>query len=178
MHNYKLMKDNETMLVNSTFLDEDDFKYVDKHRFNVKFTETSCSSFAKYILKFQNMRYQFELRTEPDIAPDGTKLEDKIYAYFTHPENIISNDICKIENDERKIITEILNYLICLSRLVSPAQAKTYFGFKYDARIMELFREIKNSFSINKLNVNRIQNSDCFNQLVKELNEWEDNHNE
>ena len=179
MHNYKLMEDNETILVSSTFLDEDDFKYIDKHRFNVKFTETQCGSFAKYVLKFQNMGYKFELRTEPDIAPDGTRLEDKIYAYFTHLENIISNDVYDIENDERKIITEVLNYLICLSRLVSSNDASKYFGFNFDGAIIDTFRAIKNDFQYNMLkpNVQKILNDSVYKQIVNELNEWEDNYN-
>ena len=112
MHNYKLLEDNETILVNTCFFDEEDVEYAVKHRFNIKYTEVRNTGFAEDIMMLQKLWYKFNLETEPDVAPDGTKLEDKIYAYFTHPENVISDDAHNIEDDERKIITEVLPPLI------------------------------------------------------------------
>jgi len=172
MHNYKLLEDNETLFVNSCFLDEDDFEYANKHRFNVEFTETGCGSFAKYILKFQNMGYRYELRTKPDIAPGGIKLDDKIYAYFTHPDNVISEEK-EINNDERIIITAILNYLLCLSRLVSPIEAERAFGFNFDGAIIDLFINVKNKFFDNNLDIKQIINNELYEQIVHELDEME-----
>lgn len=174
MHGYKLLEDNETLLVNSCFFDEEDFAYANKHRFNIKYTEVGSSGFAKDILKLQNCGYKFELKTEPDFAPDGLKLEDKIYAYFTHPDNDENEKInTNVINDERIIITEILNYLICLSRLVSPEQAKKYYGFNYDGANIDLFREIKNKFYSGNLNVDVILNNNLYKQIVHELDEME-----
>ena len=173
MHNYKLLKDNETLLVNTCFFDEEDAEYAFKHRFNIKYTEVRNTGFAEDTMLLQNAGYKFELKTEPDVAPDGTKLEDNIYAYYTHPDNLPKD----ISNDERIIITEILNYLICLSRLVSPEQAKKYYGFNYDGVNIDLFREIKNKFYSGNLNVDVILNNTIYNRIINELNEWEDNYN-
>ena len=120
------------------------------------------------------------LRQNLIMPPDGLKLEDKIYAYFTHPENVIFNDVYNIENDERKIITEVLNYLICLSRLVSSNDASKHFGFNFDEAIIDTFRAIKNDFQCNMLkpNVQKILNDSVYKQIVNESNELEDNCNE
>lgn len=179
MHNYKLLEDNETLLVNTCFFDEEDAEYAFKHRFNIKYTEVRNTGFAEDTMLLQKLGYKFNLETEPDVAPDGTKLKDKIYAYYTHPENIISNDVYNIENDERKIITEVLNYLICLSRLVSSNDASKHFGFNFDGAIIDTFRAIKNDFQYNMLkpNVQKILNDSIYKQIVNELNEWEDNYN-
>ena len=176
MHPYKLKDDNITLFVNSCFLDEDDFEYANKHRFNVEFTETNCGSFAEYILKFQNMGYMFELRTKPDIAPGGIKLDDKIYAYFTHPGNINREGIIYNKN-EITIIVEVLNYLICLSRLVSSNDASRYFGFNFDGAYIDLFREIKNKFYYGNLHSPTILNNEIYKHMIEELNNMEDNYN-
>ena len=179
MHAYKLMNDNETLLVNTCFFDEEDAEYAFKHRFNIKYTEVRNTGFAEDTLMLQKMGYKFNLETEPDIAPDGTKLSDKIYAYYIHPDNIISEEICTIKDNERIIITTILNYLICLSRLVSPVDAQRAFGFNFDGAIIDTFRDIKNDFQYNMLkpNVQKILNDSIYKQIVNELNEWENNYN-
>ena len=174
MHAYKLMDDNITMLVNSTFFDEEDLAYVNKHRFNVMFTEVRSSIFVKRILNFQKCGYKFELRTEPDFAPDGLRLEDKIYAYFTHPDNIEKSENTELTLEERNIITDVLNYLICLSRLVSPVDANRAFGFKFDGAYIDLFRKIKNSFKDNELNVDSIKQNYTFKQMFEELDNLEE----
>ena len=39
MHDYKLMKeDNTTLLFNSSFVDDEDIEYANKHSFNVLYT--------------------------------------------------------------------------------------------------------------------------------------------
>lgn len=173
---YKIMNDNITLLVNHCFFDEEDLAYADKHRFNVKYTEVRSTGFAKLILQFQNHGYKFSLKTEPDFAPDGLKLEDKICAYFTHPENIdedkdkANSDVI---DDERIIITGVLNYLICLSRLVSPAEAKKAFGFEFDGAIIDLFVILKNNFFFNNLKIEDILNNKLYKHIVNELSEME-----
>lgn len=174
MHNYKLMEDNETMLVNTCFFDEEDCEYAFKRRFNIKYTEVRNTGFAADTMLLQNKGYKFELKTEPDVAPDGTKLEDKIYAYYTHPDNR--------REDEKTIVVEVLNYLICLSRLVSPNDAARHYGFEFDGAYIDLFRTIKNDFEHNMLTPNKISQilkNKVYKNVVEELdnlksiiNEW------
>ena len=142
MHNYKLLEDNETLLVNTCFFDEEDAKYAFKHRFNIKYTEVRNTGFAEDTMMLLKLGYKFGLETESDVAPDGTKLPDKIYAHFTHPDNVHREGIVYNKN-EIKIIVEVLNYLICLSRLVSPYDALKHFGFNFDGANIDLFKEKK-----------------------------------
>ena len=175
MHAYKLMDDNITMLVNTCFFDEEDVAYANKHRFNIKYTEVRNTGFAKDILELQKCGYKFELRTEPDFAPGGLRLEDKIYAYFTHPDNIEEHKDTNNEilNDERIIITAILNYLICLSRLVSPIDANKAFGFDFDGAIIDLFVNLKNNFFDNSMCIEDVLNNKLYKYIVTELDEME-----
>lgn len=174
MHAYKIMDDNVTMLVNSSFFDEEDLKYVNKHRFNVMLTEVRSTGFAERILHFQKYGYKFELRTEPNFAPDGLRLDDKILAYFTHPDNIDEDKSSnKVLDDERVIITTVLNYLLCLSRLVSPNDANKAFGFDFDGAIIDFFVNIKNNFFFNSLQIEEILNNKLYKFIVNELDEME-----
>ena len=174
MHTYKLMDDNITLLVNTCFFDEEDIAYANKHRFNIKYTEVRSTGFAEDILKLQNCGYKFELKTEPDFAPDGLKLEDKIYAYFTHSDNDENEKInADVTNDERIIVTAILNYLLCLSRLVSPVDAKMAFGFNFCGANIDLFVKLKNDFFDNNLNIKDIVNNGLYKNIVNELDEIE-----
>ena len=50
-YNYKFVKDSyTTLLYNSSFTDEEDINYADKHKFNILFTETNCSNVFKIIV--------------------------------------------------------------------------------------------------------------------------------
>lgn len=176
MHTYKLLEDKETLLVNTCFLDEEDVEYAFKHRFNIKYTEVRNTGFAEDTMILQNMGYKCELKTEQDVAPDGTKLPDKIYAYFTHPDNIHVEGIIYNKN-ERKIIIEVLNYLICLSRLISPYDALKYFGFNFNGAYIDLFKEIKHKFYYGNLNSQIIMNNEIYKQMINELDNMEDKIN-
>ena len=101
-----------------------------------------------------------------------------LHAKFIHPD--MSNNVYKIDDKERLIITEILNYLICLSRLISPNDASKHFGFDFDGAIIDTFRAIKNDFQYNMLkpNVQKILNDSIYKQIVNELNEWKDDCDE
>ena len=176
MHNYKLLEDNETLLVNNCFFDEEDAEYAFRHRFNIKYTEVRNTGFAEDTMILQNLGYTFSLKTEPDIAPDGTKLKDKIYACYVHPDNINREGIIYNKN-EITIIVEVLNYLICLSRLVSPNDAFRHFGFNFDSAYIDLFREIKNKFYYGNLNSPAILNNEIYKHVIEELNNMEDNYN-
>ena len=173
MNDHKLLEDKETLLVNTCFFDEEDTEYAFKHRFNIKYTEVRNTGFAEDMMMLQNMGYKCELKTEQDVAPDGTKLPDKIYAHFTHPDNMHREGIIYNKN-EIKIIVEVLNYLIYLSRLVSPYDALKHFGFNFDGAYIDLFKEIKNKFYYGNLNSPAILNNKIYKQIINELDNMED----
>ena len=83
MHNYKLMKeDNTTLLFNSCFVDDEDNEYAYYHKFSVIYTETKCSNIFDIITKFIDLGYTLEIIKKPQYAPDGTKLSPLLYAKF------------------------------------------------------------------------------------------------
>lgn len=86
-YNYKFVKDSYiTLLYNSSFTDEEDINYADKHKFNVLFTETSCSNVFKIIALFLERGYSLKIVTRKQFM-DGLELEPKYEALFVHPEN-------------------------------------------------------------------------------------------
>ena len=182
MHDYKLMKeDNTTLLFDSCFVDDEDIRYTYKHRFNILYTETSCCDTFKLIKKLMDLGYTLEVIEKEQFSfDDRIKLNPMLRAKFIHPENVRTNDVYNIEKDERKIITEVLNYLICLSRLVSSNDASKHFGFNFDGAIIDTFRTIKNDFQYNMLkpNVQKILNDSIYKQIVNELNKWKDDCDE
>ena len=98
MHNFQLLKDdNKTLLFNSCFIDKDDIQYAVDHRFNILYTETSCTNTFSYISQFLDLGYTLEVIKHPQYA-QGLKLNDKLYAKF------IYHDISATEN--YKYITE------------------------------------------------------------------------
>lgn len=98
MHNFKLLKDdNTTLLFNSCFIDKEDIQYAVDHRFNILYTETSCTNNFSYISQLLDLGYTLEVINHPQYAK-GLKLNDKLYAKF------IYHDINATEN--YKYITE------------------------------------------------------------------------
>lgn len=175
MHDYKLMKnDNTTLLFNNCFVDDEDIEYAYKHRFNILYTETSCCDTFKLIKKLMDLGYTLEVIEKEQFSFDGRiKLNPMLHAKFIHPENVNTDDVYNIENDERKIITEVLNYLICLSRLVSPNDATRYYGFEFDGAYIDLFRTIKNDFQHNMLNPKKILEDKIYKNMINELDNME-----
>ena len=175
MHDYKLMKnDNTTLLFNNCFVDDEDIEYAYKHRFNILYTETSCCDTFKLIKKLMDLGYTLEVIEKEQFSFDGRiKLNPMLHAKFIHPENVNTDDVYNIENDERKIITEVLNYLICLSRLVSPNDATRYYGFEFDGAYIDLFRTIKNDFQRNMLNPKKILEDKIYKNMINELDNME-----
>ena len=173
MHDYKLMKeDNTTLLFNSCFVDDEDIEYAYKHRFNILYTETSCCDTFKLIKKLMDLGYTLEVIEKEQFSFDGRiKLNPILYAKFIHPD--MSNNVYKIDDKERLIITEILNYLICLSRLVSPHNATRYYGFEFDGAYIDLFRTIKNDFQHNMLNPKKILEDKIYKNMINELDNME-----
>ena len=80
-HNFKLY-DEETLLFNSCFVDDEDIEYAHKHRFNVLYTETRYTDTFSLINRFTKMGYKMEIVEEQHKAPDGIALEPKLYAKF------------------------------------------------------------------------------------------------
>ena len=173
MHDYKLMKeDNTTLLFNSCFVDDEDIEYAYKHRFNILYTETSCCDTFKLIKKLMDLGYTLEVIEKEQFSFDGRiKLNPMLHAKFIHPD--MSNNVYKIDDKERLIITEILNYLICLSRLVSSNDASKYYGFEFDGAYIDLFRTIKNDFQHNMLNSKKILENKIYKSMINELNNME-----
>ena len=173
MHDYKLMKeDNTTLLFNSCFVDDEDIEYAYKHRFNILYTETSCCDTFKLIKKLMDLGYTLEVIEKEQFSFDGRiKLNPMLHAKFIHPD--MSNNVYKIDDKERLIITEILNYLICLSRLVSPNDATRYYGFEFDGAYIDLFRTVKNDFQHNMLNPKNILEDKIYKNMINELDNME-----
>ena len=178
MHDYKLMKeDNTTLLFNTCFVDDEDIEYAYKHRFNILYTETSCCDTFKLINRLTNLGYTLEVIEKEQFSFDGRiKLNPTLHAKFIHPD--ISNNVYKIDDKERLIITEILNYLICLSRLVSTHDAAKYYGFEFDGAYIDLFRTIKNDFQYNMLKPKKILNDKLYKNMISELDNMERETNE
>lgn len=92
-YNYKFVKDSyTTLLYNSSFTDEEDINYADKHKFNVLFTETNCSNVFKIIALFLDKGYTLRVIKRKQFV-DGLELEPKLEAWFIHPENKEENNI-------------------------------------------------------------------------------------
>ena len=89
MHDYKLMKeDNTTLLFNSCFVDDEDIEYAYKHRFNILYTETSCCDTFKLIKKLMDLGYTLEVIEKEQFSFDGRiKLNPMLHAKFIHPDN-------------------------------------------------------------------------------------------
>ena len=98
MHDYKLMKnDNTTLLFNSCFVDDEDIEYAYKHRFNILYTETSCCDTFKLIKKLMDLGYTLEVIEKEQFSFDGRiKLNPILYAKFIHPD--MSNNVYKIDD--------------------------------------------------------------------------------
>lgn len=172
MHDYKLMKnDDTTLLFNSCFVDDEDIEYAYKHRFNILYTETSCCDTFKLIKKLMDLGYTLEVIEKEQFSFDGRiKLNPTLHAKFIHPD--MSNNVYKIDDKERLIITEVLNYLICLSRLVSLTAARCC-GFEFDGAYIDLFRIIKNDFQHNMLNPKKILEDKIYKNMINELDNME-----
>lgn len=88
MHNYTLLKDDKsTLFWNSCFIDDEDIQYAIAHRFNVLYTETSCTDTFKLINKMLRNGYVLEIIEDPrSFISDGKEisLEPALYAKFIY----------------------------------------------------------------------------------------------
>lgn len=159
-----LVEDHSTIVSNSSFNDDlIDFAY--KHNFNIKYKNINHSNFEKDVLKLIKLGYSISFKKEI-ILPSFSGFEDRLYGLFIHPVNKLNCD----DKNERKIITECINYLLCLARLVSPSDALSMYNFKFDGYIIDFLKNIKDKYSNNTLNTNDILKSDTFKNIQIELN--------
>ena len=118
MHNFKLLKDdNTTLLFNSCFIDKEDIQYAVDHRFNILYTETSCTDTFSYISQLLDLGYTLEVIKHPQYA-QGLKLNDKLYAKF------IYHDINETEN-EKNVAKENNNEFSYVAPTVDPKYIST-----------------------------------------------------
>ncbi len=158
-----LVGDDSTLVSNSSFNDDlIDFAY--KHNFNIKYKNINHSNFEKDVLKLIKLGYIFNFEKETMHSFYG--VEDRLCGLFIHPVNKLNHD----DKNERKIITECINYLLCLARLVSPSDAISMYNFKFDGYIIDFLKNIKDNYSNNTLNTNDILKSDTFKNIQTELN--------
>ncbi len=158
-----LVGDDSTLVSNSSFNDDlIDFAY--KHNFNIKYKNINHSNFEKDVLKLIKLGYAFNFEKETVHSFYG--VEDRLCGLFIHPVNKLNHD----DKNERKIITECINYLLCLARLVSPSDAISMYNFKFDGYIIDFLKNIKDNYSNNTLNTNDILKSDTFKNIQTELN--------
>ena len=158
-----LVGDDSTLVSNSSFNDDlIDFAY--KHNFNIKYKNINHSNFEKDVLKLIKLGYIFNFEKETIHSFYG--VEDRLCGLFIHPVNKLNHD----DKNERKIITECINYLLCLARLVSPSDAISMYNFNCDGYIIDFLKNIKDNYSNNTLNTNDILKSDTFKNIQIELN--------
>ena len=90
MHNYLPMReDKSTVLWSTCFVDDEDIEYVVTHRFNVLYTETTCTDTFKLINKMLKKGYLLEIiEKENHFISDGKKipLEPTLHAKFIYRE--------------------------------------------------------------------------------------------
>ena len=111
MHDYKLMKeDNTTLLFNSCFVDDEDIEYAYKHRFNILYTETSCCDTFKLIKKLMDLGYTLEVIEKEQFSFDGRiKLNPMLHAKFIHPDN--SHDDKNLFDSSHPDLADVIKYV-------------------------------------------------------------------
>lgn len=130
MKKFEILNNDIALVTHSSFNNElIDFAY--NHNFNIKYENINHSNFEKDVLKLIDLGYSFNFEKEIIGTPYGCI--DSLYGVFIHPNNKFSHD----DKDERKIITECINYLLCLARLVSPSDAMSMYNFKFDGYIID-----------------------------------------
>ena len=158
-----LAGDDSTLVSNSSFNDElIDFAY--KPNFNLKCKNINHSNLEKDVLKLIKLGYSFNF--EKETIPSFYGFEDRIYGLFIHPVNKLNHN----DKDEHKIITDCINYLLCLARLVSPQNAASVYNFKFNGYTIDFLKSIKDSYANDTLNTSEIMKNDTFKNMQIELN--------
>ena len=75
-------EDSNTLILEHSFY-KPCLEYAVEHNLNVLYTETSSTGAVEIIYEFIEQGYTYELFKVPQYAPDGLKLNDKIYCRFT-----------------------------------------------------------------------------------------------
>ncbi len=163
MKKFEILNDNIALVTHSSFNDElIDFAY--SHNFNIKYENINHSNFEKDVLKLIDLGYSFNFEKEMIGTPYGCI--DSLYGMFIHPVNKINHN----DKDERKIITDCMNYLLCLARLVSPNDAAKYYNFEFDGCNIDFLRKVKDDYFNNMLNTKDILKNDIFKNIQIGLN--------
>lgn len=130
MHNFKLLKDdNTTLLFDSCFVDEEDIKYALHHRFNILFTETNCSDSFLLISRLLDCGYTLEVIKHPQYA-QGLKIDDKLYAKFIYHDIEKEKDITEKNNNTFDYVSPTLN-----TNYIPPASVYVNKADKYNDSI-------------------------------------------
>jgi len=82
LNKYK-MYDENTILFDCPYMDEEDVRYAIYHRFNIRFTETKSSNFIDILAYLLEKGYEFSVIKECNII-DGLELSPKLIALFTY----------------------------------------------------------------------------------------------
>lgn len=75
-------ENNDTLLLDHSFY-KSCLEYAVNHSLNVLYTETSSTGAVSIIYEFMKHGYAHKLYEVPQYAPDGLRLENKIYCRFT-----------------------------------------------------------------------------------------------
>ena len=71
-----------TLLLDHSFYKEC-LEYAEAHNLNVLYTNTTSTGSVETIMAFKKKGYSCELYEVPQYAPDGLRLNDKIFCRFT-----------------------------------------------------------------------------------------------
>lgn len=163
MKKVEILDDKITLVTHSSFNDEL-IMFAYNHNFNIKYENIKHSNFEKDVLKLIDLGYSFNFEKEIVGTPYG--YIDSLYGMFIHPVNKLNHN----DKDERKIITDCMNYLLCLARLVSPNEAARIYNFEFNGYIIDFLKNIKDNYFNNTLNVSDVMKNSTFKNMQIELN--------
>lgn len=92
--------DRELLILDNMFVADDCAEYASRHNLNVLFTETTSASSVEVMMKFQKKGYSIEMYEKDVYAPDGLKLNPKIYVLFTKKENTEKTEATNLVKDQ------------------------------------------------------------------------------
>ena len=91
-HPVKFIGNAHTILMERSFYPEDYMRYALEHKFNVKYTDTSCCSALEVANVFVANGFEMELGVDTSLSPDGVCKLEKVYLLFKHPCYLSSNE--------------------------------------------------------------------------------------
>lgn len=91
-------EDRDLLILDNLFVVDDCVEYASRHNLNVLFTETTSASSVEAMMAFRKKGYEIELFEKENRAPDGIKLNPRIYVLFTRKGNVPDG----LESDNRE----------------------------------------------------------------------------